>query len=265
MNHVEPKLSKSYPRFVTPESEPFDPVELIKSTEKIICRKDARKYTDFYATGVYGGIATGYTVGCCLRCIFCWVDWSRDFPEKFGEFYTPSEAFEQISDAAHKFGVHKLRISGAEPTLGKEHLIGLLEHVEKSEFDLFILETNGIYFGYDKEYVKAISRFKKPHIRVGLKAGTPDGFTERTGAEPKSFELPFDGIRNLLDAGVSFHVASMSADHRFMDKAERKKLILKLYEIDPRLVKNLEEEVVDPYNTTIERLTYAGKVVEFKK
>jgi uncharacterized Fe-S cluster-containing radical SAM superfamily protein len=113
--------------------------------------------------------------------------------------------------------------------------------------------------------VKAISKFDKPHIRVGLKAGTPEGFTERTGAIGDSFELPFIGIKNLLDAGVSFHVASMSADSRFMSREERIKLAEKLYEIEPQLVSNLEEEVVDPYKTTIERLRYAGKDVEFKK
>lgn len=255
---------KDYPRYITPTSEPFDPVKLIKQTEQIICRGNKRKYTDFYATGVYGGIATGYTVGCCLRCIFCWVDPSRDFPEQYGEFYSPDEAFENIREAAHKFKVHKLRISGAEPTLGKDHLVGLLELVEESEFPLFILETNGIYFGIDKDYVKAISKFEKPHIRVGLKAATPEGFTERTGAKGVSFELPFIGIKNLLDFGVSFHVASMSADQRFMSREERIKLAEKLYEIEPRLLKNLEEEVVDPYKTTIERLKYACKDVEFK-
>jgi uncharacterized Fe-S cluster-containing radical SAM superfamily protein len=252
-------VKKEYPRYLEPDTEPFDPLELIKRTEHLICRGNERKYTDFYATGVYGGIATGYTVGCCLRCIFCWVDWSRDFPEKYGEFYTPDEAFKNISDAAAQFGVKKLRISGAEPTLGKEHLLGLLELVESSEFPLFILETNGIYFGIDKDYVNEISKFEKPHIRVGLKAGTPIGFTERTGAQEDSFELPFDGIRNLLDAEVSFHVASMSADQRFMDKNERSELIKKLNRIDPELVKNLEEEVVDPYKTTLARLGYAGK------
>lgn len=255
---IEKEVSKPYPRFITPDSEPFDPVEMIHRTEQIICRGNGRKYTDFYATGVYGGIATGYTVGCCLRCIFCWVDWSRDYPEKYGDFYTSDEAFKLIKAAAHKFKMRKLRISGAEPTLGKDHLLGLLELVEESEFPLFILETNGIYFGFDKDYVKAISKFEKPHIRVGLKAGTPEGFTARTGGRGDSFELPFEGIKNLLDFGVSFHVASMSADSRFMDKVEREELIKKLYSIEPAIVRNLEEEVVDPYKTTLERLRYAG-------
>jgi len=33
---------------------------------------------------------------------------------------------------------------------------------------------------------------------------------------------------------------------------------LKLADIDPRLASNLEEEVVDPYKTTLARLEYAG-------
>ena len=64
---------------------------------------------------------------------------------------------------------------------------------------------------------------------------------------------------------MSFHVASMSADPRFMSKAERKELIRKLAEIEPQLALNLEEEVVDPYNTTIKRLEYAGYNVKMLK
>jgi len=251
-----------YPRYVTPGFKPFDPVKLAKETEKIVTRiKNGvceRKYTAFYATGVYGGIATGYAVGCCLRCIFCWVGWSRDFPEKIGKFYSPEQAFEKLKEAAYKYRVKKLRISGAEPTLGKEHLLSLLEYVEGSEFPLFILETNGILFGVDKDYVRRISKFEKVHVRVSLKAGTPEAFTRKTGAIPESFEIPFKAIENLLNYGVSFHVAAMSLDPRIMTPEERASLIKRLAEIDVNLVLNLEEEVVDPYETTIARLQFAG-------
>ena len=227
-------------------------------TEKIVCRGNKRKYTAFYATGVYGGIATGYTCGCCLRCIFCWVDWSRDFPEKFGKFYSPAEAFKKLSEAAHKYGVRKLRISGAEPTLGRKHLLALLKFVEESEFGLFILETNGILFGADENYVKEISSFKKLHVRVSLKAGTPEAFMKRTGAKPESFELPFRAIRNLLNYGVSFHVAGMMDDPRIVNKQERAELAKKLAEIDSKLLATFEGEVVHPYEMTLARLKSAG-------
>ncbi|MDI6903726.1 MAG: radical SAM protein [Methanocellales archaeon] len=246
-----------YPRFVTPDTEPFDPIALTRETEKIVCVGSKRKYTNFYATGVYGGIATAYSCGCCLRCTFCWVDWSRDFPEKFGAFYSPEEVFERLANVAHSYGTSKLRISGAEPTLGKEHLLSLLEHVENSPFKLFILETNGILFGVDEDYVAKVARFTKPHVRISLKAGTPEDFTRKTGAIEESFELPFIAIENLLKYDVSFHVAAMT-DHRIMSSAERASLVKRLAGIDSRLVTNLEEEVVDPYPTTLKRLEYAG-------
>ena len=248
---------KKYPRYLTPGFEPFDPVELAKETEKIVCRGRDRKYTAVYATGVYGGIATGYTCGCCLRCVFCWVDWNRDFPEKFGDFYSPEEAFNRLRKAAYKYRVSKLRISGAEPTLGEAHLLGLLEQVEESEFRLFILETNGILFGIDKDYVKKISRFTKPHVRVSLKAGIPEAFTKKTGAKPEAFDIPFQAIRNLLDYNVSFHAAAMT-DPRIMSTSERRSLLDRLHEIDPRIAVNLEEEMVDPYETTVVRMKKAG-------
>ncbi len=264
----EASTLKEYQRFLTPNFKPFDPVELAKDTERIVTRLGSngleRKYEDFYATGVYGGIATGYSVGCCLRCVFCWVSWSRDFPERFGRFCSPGEAFQGIVEAARKYRVRKARVSGAEPTLGKEHLLALLELIETSkDIDLFILETNGILFGIDEDYVRRISRFGKVHVRVSLKAGTPEAFTRKTGVRPEAFELPFQAIRHLLDHQVSFHVAAMSADPRFMTKEERWSLIERLAEVDRRLPFNLEEEVVDPYDTTLARMKAANFEVKW--
>jgi len=254
----------TYPRYLEPAFTPFDPLDLAQRTEEIVCRGDRRKYTKFYCTGVYGGIATGYTCGCCLRCIFCWVDWSRDFPEMYGVFRSPTQAFQELNRVARKAGVSQLRISGAEPTLGKAHLLGLLELVESSRFRLFILETNGVLIGADLDYARHIARFKKAHTRVSLKAGTPEAFARKTGATPESFDLPFRGIMNLMEAGASFHVAAMTADPRIISKEERQNLLDRLAMIHPALVRHLEEEVVDPYHTTLERLKHAGVDLPWK-
>jgi len=138
-----------------------------------------------------------------------------------------------------------------------------LEKVENSPFRLFILETNGILLGANSDYAQQIARFKKVHTRVSLKAGTPEAFTRKTGARPESFELPFQGIVNLLEAGASFHVAAMSADSRVIDKHEHQSLLDKLASIDPTLEDSLEEEVVSPYHNTLERLKYAGMKLEW--
>ncbi|RLE60259.1 MAG: molybdenum cofactor biosynthesis protein MoaA [Thermoprotei archaeon] len=247
----------SYPRFLTVNSKPFDPIQLAKQTERIVCRGDARKYTAFYATGVYGGIATGYIVGCCLRCYFCWTSFSRDFPEFFGKFFKAERVMELLRSTARKYGVNKVRISGGEPTLCKHHLLKLLENFQETDLKIFILETNGILLGADRDYVRRISTFDRVHVRVSLKAGDPAAFTKRTGAIQKAFYLPFKAIENLLDYNVSFHVAAMT-DPRIMPKHERRTLLEILAEIDPVVAANLEEELCDPYEATLVRKAAYG-------
>ena len=247
----------SYPRMIR-RGERFNPIEVARRTEVIVCRGDARKYTAFYATGVYGGIATGYVVGCCFRCYFCWTDFSRDYPEAYGKYYSPEEACENIVKAARKWRVSKARISGGEPTLCRRHLLRLLELIEeRDEIKLFILETNGLLFGVDESYVKDIVKFNKVYVRVSLKAGNPIAFEERTGASREFFELPFRAIKRLLDNNAKFHVAAMT-DPRIMPPSERKELIERLAEIDPFIAANLEEEVCDPYEGTLVRMQFYG-------
>ena len=271
---------KECQRFLTPGFKPFDPLELARETEKIVTREGSegveRKYTDFYSVPVYRGIATGYAAGCCLRCVYCWSNYSRDFPARFGRFYSPKEVAQRLCEVAEQGiaysdywrkaipKINKLRLSGCEPTLGKEHMLSVLEHVEKSNYP-FYLETNGILFGADRDYVKKLSRFSKfIYVRVSLKAATSEGFTQRTGAIGEYFELPFRALRYLLDEGIYARAAAMT-DSKVMAKEERKVLIEKLSEIDPPYGKGeLEEEVIDIYDTTINRLK-ASADLEFAK
>jgi uncharacterized Fe-S cluster-containing radical SAM superfamily protein len=262
-----------YQRLLTPEFKPFDPLQLAMETERIVTREGPegleRKYTDFYSVPVYGGIATGYAAGCCLRCIYCWSNWSRDFPDKFGKFFSPRQVASNLFKAAQEGIVYskywrkkatpeinKLRLSGCEPTLGKKHLLSILRFVKDSKYPLFILETNGIILGYDRDYVKKLAEFKdKLYVRVSIKAATPEGFTQRTGATGKYYKLPFDALKDLLNEGIYAKAAAMT-DPKFMPKEERELLIQMLDEIDQKTnyPKNLEEEAVDVYDTTIKRL-----------
>ncbi|MEM3382649.1 MAG: radical SAM protein [Nitrososphaerales archaeon] len=265
-------MIRDYQRFLTQGFKPFDPLELAKETEKLVTREGyeglERKYVGFYSVPVYRGIATGYAVGCCLRCIYCWSDWSRDFPERFGEFYSPKKVAQRLFKAANNginaprwerfkhFKVNKLRLSGCEPTIGKDHLLSVLEYVKSSKYPLFILETNGIILGYDRNYVKQLSEFaSKLYVRVSFKAANPEGFTQRTGAKGEFYELPFKALKYLLDEGIYARAAAMT-DPRVMPKDEREVLIERLSSIDPNAnySSNLEEEQINSYDTTIKRL-----------
>ena len=262
----------NYQRFLTPESKPFDPLELADETKKLVTREGPdgleRKYAGFYSAPVYRGIATGYAVGCCLRCVYCWSNWSRDFPEKFGRFYSPKMVADRLFKAAKNgitapgwerykhIKVNQLRLSGCEPTLGREHLLLVLEYVKNSKYPLFILETNGILFGSDRNYVKQLNEFaSKLYVRVSFKAATPQGFTQRTGAKGEFCELPFKALKYLLDEGIHAKAAAMT-DPRVMPEEERKVLIEKLNETDPsaNYQSTLEEEQIDAYDTTVKRL-----------
>lgn len=264
-----------YQRYLTPNSTPFNPLKLAKRTEKIVTRVGPngveRKYTGIYSAPVYGGIATGYATGCCLRCIYCWSNWSRDFPKEFGSFLSPKEVFHQLVEAAKEgitrwkrfkdLRVDKFRLSGCEPTIGKQHLLALLELVAETDYPFF-LETNGILLGMERNYVKKLGRFSDfLYVRVSFKAATPEGFRERTGAQGKFYELPFKALRWLLDEDITTRPAAMT-DPKFMSKEERKTLLSKLEEVNPRFSRILEEEDVDVYETSMQRLK-ASKDQEF--
>jgi len=247
--------NEEYPGCLKPGFRPFDPVDLAKATERAICKGNKRMYYRFGATHDYQtGIATGYTVGCSLRCIFCWSSKTRDCLMKASIFYSPQEVFDRLTDIAQKKRLNQVRISDAESTIGKMHLLELLELVERSTLRRFVVETNGILLGNDRDYVQSLSQFRRLYVRVSLKASTPNDFTRKTGAVPEAFELPFQAIRNLKSAGINFSVSAMSADPRFMTPLERVSLIGKLAEIDPALVLNLEEEMVILYPETLKRL-----------
>ena len=182
----------------------YNPFELTKKTEEIVVNGILKKFYRFRATGFYGGIATADTVGCNLRCKFCWSGNSVWNSKNTGEFYSPEQVANNLKTIAIKKGYHQMRISGGEPTIGRNHLIALLEKIE-SRF-LFILETNGILLGENKSYVKKLAKFKNLHVRVCLKGSTPEEFSFLTGAEI-GFEFQIKALKNLKDEKISFNIA----------------------------------------------------------
>lgn len=238
----------------------YDPLELTLRTEGLIIKGNKRKYLRFGTTPDYGtGIATGYVVGCNLRCLFCWSHETRDDLDLVQDYYSPEDVFEILSDIASMHPrIDKIRISDGEATLGFNHLLELLELTEKSHLKLFVVETNGILLGNHEEYARELSKFKKVFVRVSLKAGSPEAFSRKTGATPESFFLPLQAIRNLRKYQVNFGVSAMSADPRFMDPLERISLISYLGQIDPKIVLKLEEEFIILFPTARKRLEKAG-------
>ncbi len=228
----------------------YDPVELADQTRKLVVDGIARKYYRLTRPGRwYGGIATSDCTGCNLKCKFCWSGAPRDHPERIGNFYKPDEVFDALMKCARKFGYSQIRISGNEPTLGKAHLIKLLELVEKTDLS-FILETNGTLL--DREYTKDLSRFKNLHVRVSLKGTNREEFSRLTGAKPSGFDLQLNALKNLIDAGLSCHPSVM------LSFSPKKNLEALKEKIAPSMVGELEEEYVILYPLVVARLKKSG-------
>ena len=233
----------------------YNPVELSKKTENVVVKGDMKKYYRFRGTGFYGGISTADTVGCNLRCKFCWSGSSVWNEKNTGEFYLPQQVVNRLHEIAIKKGYNQVRISGGEPTIGRKHLITLLENINQ-EF-LFILETNGILLGTDKSYVKDLSQFKNLHVRVCIKGSTPEEFSWLTSAEV-GFNYQLKALENLRDEGLRFNIALVSI------RQNKHELFNRLREMDLGRIM-IEEEEIKLYPQVKKRLDSEGILNYFEK
>jgi len=186
----------------------YDPIELSKKTERIVTKNGKKKYHRFRFTRFYGRSATADSVGCNLRCIFCWSDRAVRLPNKMGRFYSPDEVVDKLIELANDNKCKIIRISGAEPTIGRSHLLALLDLVDAYD-KIFILETNGILLGADRKYVEELSSYRRLHVRVSLKGCSEEEFRFLTRAK-EGFSYQIRSLEYLSDYGVSFHPSVVS-------------------------------------------------------
>jgi len=226
----------------------YDPVEIAERTKKEVCRDNLRKYYRFRPARFYGGIATADCVGCCLKCVFCW-SWNMTTrPEKYGQFYTPGDVAERLMDIAKKKKINRLRISGNEPTLCREHLINVLKLIPEDY--LFILETNGVLIGNDPDYAKQLAAFHNLYVRVSLKGTCEEEFSRLTGAVPEGFQLQLKALEHLSSHGVNVQPACMIS---FSPRENIQALKKRLRAIDPAF-EDFEVEELILYPAVLERL-----------
>jgi len=210
----------------------YDPATRHEAIEKLVVRDNElgqeKKYWRFRFDRWYGGIVTADAVGCGLLCKYCWVSDAVMFqPVKVGKFYSPDVVSKILVKMAKKRNLKQLRVSGGEPTIGKRHLLQLLDDLEGQGL-LFILETNGILIGDDPQYAEDLSKYRFLHVRVSLKGCNEKEFAMLTGAKPEGFILQLKALENLLREGVRCHPAvmmSFSRKESVQQLAERLKII----------------------------------------
>jgi len=168
--------------------------------------------------------------------------------ENAGKIYSPQQVADKLHELARIKGYHQVRVPGGEPTIGRKHLIELLENI--GEDLLFILETNGILLGTDKTYIEDLSKFQNIHVRVCLKGCTQEEFSWLTGAD-EGFEYQLKSLEYLRDENLRFNVAFVSISK---DKQE---LFNKLTEMDLGRIM-IEDEEIKLYPLVRKRLEKEG-------
>ncbi len=242
----------------------YDPIELGNHVLRYVSRVEGgveyRRYYRFRGGKWYGGIATADCVGCNLRCRFCW-SWNKgSHVLSTGSLYSPEEVAARLVEIARSRGYKYVRLSGAEPTLTQRHLIQVLEHLRSIGKGLkFILETNGILLGHNRDYAFQIASFKNIIVRVSLKGTNPEEFHRLTGARPDAFELQIRALENLVEAGLKpgeqVYPAIMLS---FSTEDNVKALLRRLSEIHPQLAREVDPEFVILYPHVIQLLKKFG-------
>ncbi len=211
-----------------------------KRIQRLVCKNGARKYYRFRKAHFYGGVASADCIGCMLDCVFCWSQKPRKNPESSGCFYTSRQVADKLISIARHNHYSKVRVTGNEPTLCKDHLLKIINQIPTNL--LFILETNGILL--DENYVKSLAKFSNIHVRVSLKGGTPALFSQITDRPSEYFDLQLHSLMALLKHKVSCHPAVMLD---FLNSNNLKYLQTILAAINPSLVTGLEFETMIHY------------------
>lgn len=250
----------------------YDPIALTRATERVVVRGNKRKYARLARPlRFYGGITSAQEVGCNLRCKFCFSDKPVRRPHSTGRFYSPLEVFTALTKEADKHGHKLISASASEGTLGQDHLFELLDLVEESKY-IFVLETNGMTLGYDRDFALSLARFKNLHVRVSIKGSNKKEYNTLTGAISDSYELPFKALDYLIDVGVSCNVCVMIS---FSNEKSINKVKNKLHGVFPGLLKSLELENITLFPKVATRLANAnlkpntvrhrGKIIKMNK
>ncbi len=244
----------------------YDPLQYLDEVRrwvvKIVGDEELRKYYRFRCSRFYGGSAVADSVGCLLKCGFCW-SWRANLNYKsYGRFYSSKEVAQKLVSMAKSHNYPILRISGGEPTISPNHLLKVLAHIkeyiEKSTIRgiTFVLETNGIVLGLNRDFVEELVPYRDfIFVRVSIKGCTPEEFSMLTQAPRDYFEYQIRALKNLLDYEIPTRAAVMVS---FSNSNTLNSLIERLYSIDATLAKDVELEYVILYPHVVELLRRRG-------
>ncbi len=137
------------------------------------------------------------TEGCNLRCRHCWIAPQYQASDKTFPSLGP-DLFRSIIKQAKPMGLAAVKLTGGEPLLHPQ-ISELLDEVASEELGLTV-ETNGVLCTPElAEKMKAAS--ENTFVSVSIDGADAETHEWVRGVEG-SFEAAWDGVRNLVNAGL---------------------------------------------------------------
>lgn len=188
----------------------IDPIEEGRRVEEIVMRNSKRRYYKIRVNKYYGLICSCYSVGCILRCCYCWNYNKNQNPSKYGSFKSPREVAKRINKLLEEHNCRFCRVTGGEAILGyrsAEHLVEIINNVEVEQF---LVETNGIILGRRSEILDMFEDVKnKVVFRVSIKGYDYSHFERVTDRPGHWLDYTFNCIRELSRRKYSYWVCIM--------------------------------------------------------
>ncbi|MGC9444986.1 MAG: radical SAM protein [Candidatus Methanospirareceae archaeon] len=143
--------------------------------------------------------------GCNFRCKGCF----RPARDSGGTPLTASETLELMEKAClnyyHKIPAKAL-ITGGEPTLDKDYLLGLVTGLHERAFSEIVLMTNGYALGTEEQYVRELEAAGLTEAHVDVKAFSDDIHRDYTG---KSNQPVLKAVEQLNASGIKLLVQTI--------------------------------------------------------
>lgn len=153
------------------------------------------------------------TEGCNLRCRHCWI--APKFQTEAHPYpFLSVDIFRSVVEQGRQLGLCSVKLTGGEPLL-HPGIDDILEYVKGQDIDL-LMETNGVLC--TARMAQRIAACKNPFVSVSI-----DGADAKTHEWVRGvsgcFELAVDGVRHLVDQGVTTQII-MSVMRRNKEQVE---------------------------------------------
>ncbi|MBI4682413.1 MAG: methyltransferase domain-containing protein [Nitrospirae bacterium] len=161
-----------------------------------------------------------YTLACNLRCRHCLVSAGKGLRKEL-----TNDEFKKVIDDSIKLGVKRFYITGGEPFI-KEGIFDLIKYITKTKKRELIVLTNATLF--DDKKIGALKKLVSPKLLLQVSLEGPNAEIHDALRGKGSFDKAVEGIRKLIDIGITPIVSTAISKLNEKDIAKTSRFLSKL-------------------------------------